>query len=226
MFLFQTDEVMKIEKMHIAMYAYSNNIKFNRCSLDNIDNIELNNRDVPIGTVEFVRKILNRMNIKEPDNISYPLELMTFLNRHVYHDTYENVPIGYFVKPVETKIFDGHIFTEKDKSIHDRTPVWVSEPVKWLAEYRYYIVDGIIVGYGRYDDLENDFLPDINIVKSAIEIWKSSPIGYSLDFGVLNNGKTALVEANDGWSLGYYQGSCSIEDYIKLIQKRWFEICK
>jgi hypothetical protein len=59
-----------------------------------------------------------------------------------------------------------------------------------------------------------------------ISLYLSSPVGYCLDVGVVD-GKATLVEANDGWSLGYYRwGNMKGEDYIKLITARWLEIVK
>src|SRR4051812_22367020 len=42
------------------------------------------------------------------------------------------------------------------------------------------------------------------------------------DFGVLENGQTALVEANDGYSLGAYQITAS--NYTNVLLTRWAEL--
>lgn len=84
-----------------------------------------------------------------------------------------------------------------------------------------------IIGAGRYDDLEDDMPePDITIVQSAAKKMKLSggPVAYALDFGVLDDGRTALVEANDGWALGYYKGTCSYKDFARLLHGRWTEL--
>jgi hypothetical protein len=53
------------------------------------------------------------------------------------------------------------------------------------------------------------------------------PAGMSLDFGVTDKGETILVEANDGWALGYYPwGNLTPSGYANLIVERWMEICK
>lgn len=46
--------------------------------------------------------------------------------------------------------------------------------------------------------------------------------GYGIDFGVLQNGETALIEWNDGYALGSY----GIDDelYTDLIIARWEEM--
>ncbi|MMZ69751.1 hypothetical protein D1872_326510 [compost metagenome] len=50
-----------------------------------------------------------------------------------------------------------------------------------------------------------------------------APAGYAVDFGVLSTGQTALVELNDGFSIGAYDG---IEAglYWEVIQARWQEL--
>jgi hypothetical protein len=50
------------------------------------------------------------------------------------------------------------------------------------------------------------------------------PVSYSLDVGVMEDGRTALVECNDGWALGYYKGDLRPLDYFKMLDARWQEL--
>jgi hypothetical protein len=49
-----------------------------------------------------------------------------------------------------------------------------------------------------------------------------STAGYALDLGVLTDGRTALVEWNDGYSLGSYGLESGL--YAELIMARWCEL--
>ena len=55
-------------------------------------------------------------------------------------------------------------------------------------------------------------------IEKMVSCFCSAPAGYSLDVGVTESGETALVEVNDGFSLGTY-GLDPIE-YAKLLSAR------
>ena len=57
---------------------------------------------------------------------------------------------------------------------------------------------------------------------SAIDEFKNSPVSYSLDFGVTDDGKTLLVEANDSHSLGNY--GLHPFQYARIIASRWAQM--
>lgn len=46
--------------------------------------------------------------------------------------------------------------------------------------------------------------------------------GYGIDFGVLDDGRTALVELNDGYALGNY--GLAAEAYLALCIARWEQL--
>lgn len=182
----------------------------------------------PIGTVEFVKEYCKLNGISLPTNDTYPEELSSFLKRNVWKDNFLNVLDTFFVKPIDTKTFTGAIKSDIEESIQefelDQT-VWVSDPVEFTQEFRFYIIDKEIVGYSRYDSGDSDTIePNINIVKQMVESYIKQPIGYSIDVG-LCNGETILVEVNDGWSLGLYLwGNMTEELYASLVTKRWQQI--
>ena len=49
-----------------------------------------------------------------------------------------------------------------------------------------------------------------------------APAGFALDLGILSTGQVALVEANDGYSLGAYAIAGS--PYHDLLEARWAEL--
>lgn len=64
-----------------------------------------------------------------------------------------------------------------------------------------------------------------DVAESAVAVYLRSgtaPSAYGNDFGVLANGETALVEANDGYALGAYD--IDADRYTELVLRRWSEL--
>ena len=104
----------------------------------------------------------------------------------------------------------------------------MSEPVSFVSEWRYYVVGGVVKGFGRYDpDGADDApLPDTNIVADAVLAMSAAGanLTYGLDFGVLDTGETVLVECNDAYALGLYGKALSSKDYMNMLKVRWDQI--
>lgn len=107
--------------------------------------------------------------------------------------------------------------------------VWISGVVRFVSEYRCYIVDGQIRGFARYDDGPDDApAAQLGVAAKAAQLLKQVPgwsRGYSIDVGVLDTGQTQIVECNDGWALGLYGNSLRTADYFDLLWLRWQQIC-
>lgn len=201
---------------------------------------------LPVGSVEFVRKAMCLAGIEEPPNISYPAPLHEHLHRQVMQRPAGQILGTWFIKPVTTKVFSGFVFDTLSDPEHlsgydqaqynafmalpPETPVWVSEPVTWLSEVRYYVIDGEVRGAGRYDDAPEDTpVPDALLVNEMTALLADSPgapAAFSLDVGILNTGATALIECNDAWALGYYKGTLSARDYTALLWRRWEQLAQ
>lgn len=221
------------------------------CSIEHLDNWKdplSTAKDiltVPIGSVEFIRRAMSIAGLKEPPPLSYPEALQPFLRRTVRLGTAGETPSGYFVKPVATKLFTGFLVPGSSEitlldehtreqyqvflSLPNDTPVWISEPVEFISEHRVYILNSEIVGIGRYDDGEDDSSsPLIETIGEMLDTFEGggrAPVAYSIDAGVLTDGTTALVECNDAWALGYYKGTLSPKDYLRMLIARWSQIC-
>jgi hypothetical protein len=48
------------------------------------------------------------------------------------------------------------------------------------------------------------------------------PVAYSIDVGVLADGRTALVECNDGFALGNYGVGARV--YAEMHRDRWYQM--
>lgn len=196
---------------------------------------------VPIGNVAYVREAMRLIGIEEPILAPYPPALTKFLHRSIGERAAGSVLGTWFVKPVETKRFTGFVFdTLQDPEIldrHDREQleaflampsdgrVWVSEPVKFVCEWRYYVSEeGQMLGAARYDDSDDEAapVPDPGVVAEAAErAFDTLGHGFALDMGVLDSGETALVEINDAWSTGLYGSALPPATYLAWLEARW-----
>ena len=201
---------------------------------------------IPVGSVEYVRAALQAAGLSEPPNMSYPVALDDFLHRRVRLGRAGEVLGTWFVKPQQTKAFTGFVFdtmTDPEKlNPHDkeqharfialdaRSLVWISEPVKWLSEVRYYLDHGQVVGSARYDADGADAapLPDPDVVGAAVSEMTSTlrpDLICALDMGVLDSGETALIEVNDFWAIGLYGRAMPSKVYLDMLVRRWQQIC-
>lgn len=201
--------------------------------------VELARDTVVVGGIGCVRTALAQLGAPEPENIDYPDELMSFLRRRVRRSTIREAhrlivddrfdpPI--FIKPVTGhKEFTGHVLavyrdmirTAGWSSEEQDTPVWMSDVVEFVAEWRYFVHRGEIVGVGHYhgDPLR---APDPTVVRTAVAAYTRSPAAYTIDFGVLTDDTTALVEVNDGFSFGCY--GLNPYPHAQMLATRWQEL--
>lgn len=190
----------------------------------------LSRHDVVIGWITGVKMAIKNLGIEPPTELDYPEELHGYLGRKIWQSNLHKIytdetqwPV--FVKPVKGKQFDGKLVTSlKDLvglgSQEDRK-IWCSEPVKFVSEWRCFIRYGKMIDSKNY---KGDFKiqPNFNTVERCIEDYKSQPAAYTLDFGVTEDGKTLLVEVNDGYAFGTY--GLSPLNTAKMLSARWSEL--
>lgn len=187
---------------------------------------------MPVGTVEFVRKVLFLLNIPEPYFDFFNEKYQKFLKRKIQKMTKKEFlqqQIPAFIKPTKIKQFTGFVYDgvkiddEFNKS-DDDTEIYVSEIINLKREYRYYIRNNIIQGYARYDDKEDEEIIEPNIVEineliQSISTKICHP--YVLDFGVTDDNETVFIEFNDFWAIGHYQNSIPDKLYLEMLIERW-----
>lgn len=194
--------------------------------------------DLVAGNITIMHNVFKQLGVEIPETHDYPDVLKPYLKRKVWYGKLRDIlrPIedGYadefFIKPKERlKRFTG--FVVKDMSslyrfgnISKNIEVWASEVVYWISEYRVYVVNGKVRGIKYYNG-NPDVQLDLITVDNAIDDYEKSglaPKAYGIDFGVLDTGETALIEVNDGYSIGNYE--LDDKDYADLIETRWNEI--
>lgn len=192
--------------------------------MEDIARLPNSERWMPVGSVEFCLAAMRHQGIKEPAPIDYPECLQAFqasVHRLVPYGEIAAILLSgkIHAKPAQTKL--------SESQWEQETPFLVADWHSFWPEYRVYVLFGEILGIGRYDNLETEQYPDMGCVQEMVSIYQKNgaPAGYGLDVGIsVRDGRTYLVEVNDGWALGYYKGSCSEQDYLRLIEARWEEI--
>ncbi len=201
-------------------------------------------RQLPLNQYSFVfgdwfcmAGVLKQLKIPYQPFDNYPSSLAPYLHRRIWRSTLDKVRKrmagGFcgstFIKPAKrAKLFTGFVVDSESDFYNTfgaskREPVYCSEIVSWLSEYRIYIMDSTILAVDLYKG-DPAVKLDLSVVQKAIADFgiSKSPCAYSLDFGVLSTGLTALVEVNDALSLGAYQ-ICG-QDYTNMMLYRWQEI--
>lgn len=191
---------------------------------------ESDREDVVVGYVDTVRERLYDFGFLTPE-IDYPDELQKYLGRKIRKTTMNEVsddptkwPV--FVKPIEDKQFTGVVVHSPKDLIGCGIPgvnqdVYCSEVVDFAAEWRCFVRYGKILSVRPYKgDWRKQY--DHRVIENALKDFSSAPAGYAADFGITHDGRTLLVEINDGYSLGCY-GLLHI-DYAKLLSARWAEL--
>lgn len=199
----------------------------------------LNNQIFVVGDHPTILTALKRLGVSITYQ-SYPNCLQAYLHRRVWTTTLKQLlaeaqmrEIGpFFVKPQgKAKLFTGFVAESSadllslDGYAKD-TAVDCATVVHWQSEYRVFVNQGKIVGIRHYAG-DNGLLLDMEKVKKAITHLTESmmaTVAYGIDFGVLDNGQTALVEWNDGFALGSY--GLEKEIYTDLLLARWAELVK
>ena len=201
-------------------------------------NLSLSSATFIAGDMDAMHGAMSQLEIDIPAPNDYPESLTPFLCRRVWKSTlgeverriFAEAAAPVFVKPsARRKNFTGRVVGLSSDfmqigAVSRRQEVWCSEVVVWKSEFRVYVVDDEIVGLDHYAG-DPDAALDLSTVQQALLAYRSSgeaPSAYGIDFGVLETGESALVEANDGYALGAYK--VAAKPYTDLLVRRWHEL--
>ena len=203
---------------------------------------ELTGRHLPIergtlvvgGTVA-VQLALRQLGVPVPPPLNIPESLVAYAGRKVWPTTLGEVrgqfaagaaaPV--FVKPLAAaKEFAGLVLTtardlDRVQHIGDDLALQAAEPVPFVSEWRYFVSRGSVVGAAYY---KGDCFthPDPAAVRKAVADYTGAPAAFGIDFGVTADGRTLLIEANDGFALGCY--GLDPVTYAGMLEDRWCEM--
>jgi hypothetical protein len=188
------------------------------------------------GAVAVVRDALKRANRPAPPNIDFPDELRDFLGRRVSECTMaqirdlvrnESAGLPIHIKPRDRqKLFKGRVVSSfadliESSGVPDDEPVISQQIVCFVSEWRATILRNKVVNISNYKG-DPMLFPNPETVFAAVARYGTQPIGFGMDWGVTDNGKTLLVEVNDGFALGNY-GTKGYH-YTAMIECRWRQL--
>ncbi len=235
MFLIQHAYKNSPECRSAIMYGISNDVDYKILTFDELSKYEINLNDInnyiPFGSVEFVENFAKINNITIPLWSSYPPDLCRsrWLNREINNGILKEIPDTFFVKPIKIKLFTGTIKSElssDEKYTFANEIVWFSPPQDFTNEWRFYILRKKIIGIGQYDndDIDVDGWQYSDMIMEMVNAWKTQPIAYCIDIGIIKDVGISLIEVNDAWATGMYKG-ISPNDYVNWVMTRWKSIC-
>lgn len=226
------DDFVYISKYPLQEMGYEI-IPFDGEDINNLKKLNINPKeDICIGSVEACTEFFKLCNVPIPEAISYPRELERYLRRNIITTTFGELgdKYPYFVKPAkDIKLFTGDILsTNNEKMIlkhigncEDNTPVFKSDIIEFISEYRVFVSLGKVRGIKHYKGDFTKFI-DPNVVKRMVDAYKDCPSAYTLDVGLTVLGETLLVEVNDMWAIGSY--GLDGKTYALLCVRRMKEI--
>lgn len=142
-----------------------------------------------------------------------------------------------FIKPADDKCFPAKVYESgadlrEFTSLQENTPVLISEPVKWNAEFRFFIADGKIKTFSPYSrngeliqNENGEWIATEKETQNAYELCQSIldnesemiPPAVVIDVGEIDDRGWAVVEANTCWASGIY--GCEPSKVLEVIDK-------
>lgn len=233
-------------KLRIEEQLVSSELKSRGCQINYFSSKHIRRRSLPlndttlvVGDMNCIYGAMKQLGIPIPKADSYPKSLSQFLYREVKLSRLKDIEASLFysggfnpifIKPAHTqKKFTGFVLeSEQDlyklSDVSKQIEIWCSQIVKWLSEWRVYVVNYEIRAISWYEgDIE--LKPDKDAIGKAISLLRKngdSPKSFAIDFGVLSSGETALIEMNDGFAVGAYEVTQA--DYTDMVVSRWQEL--
>ncbi len=137
-----------------------------------------------------------------------------------------------FVKPADEKQFRAAVYASAEELpgpevLEDSLPVLTAEPVRWLDEYRCFVLEGQVVTASPYAwkgereehahaafDLEGARAFAAEVLARAGDVF---PPAVVLDVGRIEGRGWAVVELNPAWSSGLY--ACEPAGVLRVLQR-------
>ncbi|MBX9581433.1 MAG: ATP-grasp domain-containing protein [Gemmataceae bacterium] len=189
------------------------------------------------GGVPVVEAALTALGVAIPSADNLPACLAQYRGRRVWTSTWGELRSRYGrsgpPEPLWVKSLRRHkgspslaVYEADDlaaaAALPDAHEVLVSEYVTFVSEWRCFVRQGRVLDLCRYAG-EVFRYPDAGVVRAAVaDYGRAAPAGYGIDFGVLTDGRTALVEVNEGYSLNPY--GLEATEYAELLEARWLEL--
>lgn len=226
---------------HLA--SIRDDIKIVREKLENLQSNKIIDKTfIPVGSVEFTKEFFKLINIDVPTFNQYPVLSKDFYKRKIELCTVSDLlsyqHLDCFIKSYQLKQFNGFIYKGvkyQGYDNHDKEQIDIllnlpndtllikSNIIDIKYEFRCYVVNKKMISWCQYDDSEDYFFVYHNrdLLQSIVD--EISYNTYALDFCILIDNSIAIIELNDAWAIGKYQGITK-EMYFDFIKTRWKEI--
>jgi hypothetical protein len=230
-----TEKLTRGDFSNISFYAgvegfYA--MGFEIIEVENLASLTVEEDHVFFGSIQFVQGALAKLGHAVPEHNDYPASLAKYYGRKITESTINTIanhPESWnvFVKPKgQLKKFTGRLVKTTGDLIGcgergTDVPVWVSEPVEFVSEWRVFVRYNQIQGVKPYKGSWRGQY-DHKVIEAAVKDYENAPAGYAIDFGLTRDGRLLVVEVNEGYAIGNY-GLFYI-DYAKLIAARWAEM--
>ena len=205
---------------------------------EELSRLGIDDAQVMAGGMGIMRKALERATGQFPQPISITTSLYPYLGRDCWRTTPREIRMAdrypLFIKPFEdAKVFTGQVIAGAEALDHllssrqgfpaipQDFALLAQEVVHFVSEWRFFVIRGVVVGVSFYKGDPLVF-PNANAVRLTLGAYQDAPAGYSADFGITEDGRTLLVEVNDGYSLGH--GGLPANVYAELLEARWQEL--
>lgn len=175
---------------------------------------------IPIGSVEFVSKYLldHHGLIPKPKNVPQELMKEEFCGRTIFNGTDKDFDKSIMFVKSNDRIKSFTEIVNNSTVLHPGSYQF-SSLVNITSEWRTFVYQGRMVGLQNYSG-EFDIFPDVAMIKKMVSEYKQAPISYTLDVGVLDNGRTVIVEVHDFFSCGLY--GFQNHKLLPFMFSRWF----
>jgi hypothetical protein len=197
-----------------------------------LEGLALTAATVVYGYVSVVHRALERVGAQTQALSTTPPALARFLERRTWQTTLGAVrqsSAEVFIKPLrDDKAFAGHVRSGRlaDAQVTAQLPddleILASEVVTLVSEWRLFVLEGRCIGARPYRGDHRAPQPNLALVESVIAAFVDAPIAYAVDLGLVDDGRTILVEVNDAYSLNAY-GLPSVP-YAQMIAARWQQL--
>ena len=206
---------------HIS-FRYQNTIADDKDVIEPFEFKKYHRNYIPIGSVEFVIQFLEHFHGLTPTPLNVPSSLFFFAGRGIFNGTEKDVNIPCdrtFVKSNDKikgfqTVLRGIVEDEKVPPGNYQ----ISDAININSEWRVFVYKDKMVGLQHYVG-EFTLFPDVKEIKRMIEVFKDSPIAYTLDVGVSDVG-TFVIEVHDFFSCGLY--GFSNHAILPQMFGRWF----
>lgn len=243
-FLLQSDDVFRAEKDAVRRAVRqdaSGEVDIRKASLAEIQGKKFMPlpQAVPVGSETFCRAWMHLCGIEEPEPTGFPECLSPYWGRDVkFCAQYADAPIGRWVEPVVRGAWRPHIKGALRALVpfeaQSGGPVWASQPVAILAEWRAYVSHGVLRGIARRGGLgavidETSHPGLIDALPEMIAVYDASgsaPCAYVMDVALLQDRRIALLRVRDAMGARFYPGPCSPRAYAGMLAGRWAQLTK